>query len=95
MATKSELGRIREILGHHADSVGRDRSGDYIARRGYFYRHGVTAKLFAQTVTNLLDVQGIKIEVVDSWDKFTHFIGGASIANQSHFGVKFRVIIDD
>lgn len=78
---------VKDKLGSavRADSIGKNKAGNIIIRRGYFYRHGITVKSFT---TQVMDVLGDGYKLVDSGDHFTAFRGGASVANSSHFWVE-------
>ena len=78
--------QIKEALGTVADTVGRNKAGNYVARRGFFYRHGGTAENFAATVAKLLP----GAVILNKWEKWTRFNGGASTASGSHFGCEFN-----
>jgi hypothetical protein len=90
MKRTSELGMIRSAL-TLADTVGRNQDGTYTARRGFFYRHGGTASSFRDAVSATLNKLGMQIIVLDNWEHWTGFRGGASVRNQSHWGVRFMV----
>lgn len=55
------------------DSVSK-RAGVFIARRGYFYRHGATSEMYAKMV----EKNGF--EVIEHGDHYAAFRGGAPLA---------------
>ena len=63
------------------------RSGVYTARWSYFYRHNVTVENKIAKVKSVLP----NANIVDSGDVWKSFRGGASVANQSHWYVKFTI----
>jgi hypothetical protein len=73
------------------DTIGKDKEGNITCRRGYFYRHGYTDTLFAEHICNVLNKHNIKYDLIEHNDIWKVFRGGASIANQSHFLVKFKI----
>lgn len=85
MNTKT-LKEVKNALGSVADSVGKNKSGNFVARRGFFYRHGKTATDFTK------DVQAVfpEAKIINSWEHWTAFSGGASTAKSSHWGVEFN-----
>jgi hypothetical protein len=83
MTTKEVKAALEGVV----DTIGKNKAGNFVARRGYFYRHGQSAETFASDVQKALP----QAVIVNKWDKWTAFRGGASTANQSHFGVEFAV----
>lgn len=84
------LTQVRTALGH--DHVGRKKGGTFIVRRQFFYTHGFTAEKFEEQVRTALKAAGLTIRVVESYEHWTRFRGGASVANQSHWGCEFVVL---
>ena len=91
MKATSIQSQIREALEGVADTVSRKRNGNILIRRGFYYRHGVTSDSFANRVSERLDAKGIRVQVVDHYEHWTPFKGGASVAKSSHFGVELAV----
>lgn len=77
--------------GVHPDTVSKTKVGTVIARWGFFYTHGMTADKKAAAVKKALETAGIKFEIVNSYEKWTSFNGGASIAKSSHWGVEISI----
>lgn len=67
------------------------RNGEFTVRKGYFYRAGGSSERFEQSVSAQLDRLGIKHTIIDNGDQWAPFKGGASVANQSHYWVKFNI----
>lgn len=79
--------QLKEKLEGVADAVSRNKAGNYVARLEFFYRNGGTADSFAACV--LKAVPGAVI--LNKWETWKPFRGGASTANSSHWGVEFQV----
>lgn len=87
MGTKLTAARVKEMLaekGVHPDTVS-VKNGIYTIRFGYFFTSGRTSQHFADRVTQA------GFEVIEHDNHWTSFRGGASVAQQSHFMVKFKV----
>jgi hypothetical protein len=84
------LKQLKEVLGHSVDQVSRKKDGSFIVRRGYFYRQGQDAQGFMLKVAAKLNEAKVEYEVVDYYDNWTSFNGGASLARSSHFGVVLK-----
>ena len=82
---KTKLADIKSAIG--CSTVSKNKAGNYIARNGYYYRHGATEDDFAERILKKIQ----NIEVVDTKDIWKPFKGGASVANQSHFYVEFKI----
>ena len=82
--------QIREILSWH-DQVSLSK-GVWTVRTGFFYTHGVTSEKFEASIVKELEEFGILIRVLESGEVWKPFKGGASVASQSHWYVKFRVV---
>lgn len=80
--TKKEM---KKVLG--ASMISKKRNGNYLARWSYFYRHDRSATKYAQQVKEAFP----EATIIDSGDHWTEFKGGASVANQSHFYVEFKI----
>ena len=65
--------------------------GVFVARRGFFYTKGYTAQDFSAYVTSILRQNGIEINVEEAGEVWKPFKGGASLAQQSHWYVRFTV----
>ena len=81
---------VKEALGHSVDQVSRKKDGTIIVRRGYFYRHNMNLLDFTVQVSELMNLAGLTFDVVDHYDHWTAFNGGAPLARSSHFAVVFK-----
>jgi len=80
--------QVKEALEFTVDQVSKLKNGHIMVRKGYFYRGGMNAdKLKNFVLTKLLE-NGIVANVIDYGDHWAAFIGGASVARQSHFYVE-------
>ena len=50
------------------DKISFKRDGTILAKKGYFYRHGLSPEKMAETLKNSLNAEGIEIEVIDKYD---------------------------
>jgi hypothetical protein len=86
---------VRQACGH-PDSFS-CRNGVYTVRKGFFYpgvfRHGGTAEGVAETVRMKVKaaLPDYTVTIIDKDEVWKPFRGGASVANQSHWWVKFTV----
>lgn len=78
---------IKTALETVADTVGRSK-GHVVARRGFFYKHGMTSAKFADRVNAALEAAGVPERVRDHGEKWAPFRGGHSVAAGSHFWVR-------
>jgi hypothetical protein len=85
------ISQLREVLAG-ADSVGKKKNGTVMIRRGYFYRNGMNADSFLESVVQQLNNKGIKVEVVDFGDVWKPFRGSASVSRSSHWFVEVKLI---
>lgn len=73
--------------GIHPDSIGRDREGNFVARWGFFYTHGRTSSGCAAQVKTVFP----EAQIIDDQKIWKRFRGSASVANSSHFLVRFTL----
>lgn len=83
--------QIRDALSTIVDTVGKNKAGNFVVRRGFFYTGGVTADKVKQGVTGALQKAGMTVEVVDHGEVWKSFRGGATVAQGSHWYVEFKV----
>lgn len=76
---------VRDALAGIADTVGRNKAGELIVRRGFFYSNGMTSEKFSQHVQAALKAAGSSYLVLDHGKKVAAFRGGQSVAQGSHF----------
>jgi len=81
---------LSEIV--HCSQVSRKRNGNFLFRNGYFYTNGATENTFAIRIINALAANNIDCTVVDMYNHWAPFRGGAKVANQSHFGVEIKIL---
>lgn len=81
--------RIKNAV--YADQISKDKSGNYIFRKGYFYRNGMDSDKWAARVSAELAKAGIDATLVNSYDHWAAFKGGASVKNQSHWAAVFSI----
>ncbi len=75
-----------------ADMISKDREGNYVFRKGYFYRPSkLDASDWAEMISQKMKELGIDNTVIESDDIWKPFKGGASLKAQSHYLVKIRV----
>ncbi len=84
------LKRLRDTI-TGADQISKDMTGNYIFRKGYFYRMGMDADKFADRVEAGLKHLGLKYRILDSGDHWAAFRGNQSIKQGSHFWVKVKI----
>ena len=82
-----KMKEIKERLEGIVDTVGKNKAGRYVARRGFFYTHGFSGEQFAAKIEAALP--GAKM--IDCGEVWKDFRGGASVASQSHFWAEFEV----
>ena len=79
-----KLSEIKAIL--NADTISK-RNGIITARWGFFYRHGRDAYYYMNKVKELIK----NAEIIDFGEHWAPFRSGESVANQSHWWVKFKI----
>ncbi len=73
--------------GVFCDTLGKNKAGNYVLRRGFFYRHGCSAGKIA----NELKEKFPEVEIVDKGEHWTEFRGGQSVRQGSHWWVEFKI----
>ena len=71
--------------GVHFDMVSKNKSGNYVGRKQFFYHHGQSSDKIADKMKNIPG-----ITVIDDGEHNAAFRGGASVAKSSHFWVEFK-----
>lgn len=74
-----------------ADAFNKTKTGSFVTRRSFFYRHGGDKEAFAAKVGQALALAGIEYEIIYTWEKLVPFRGGQSIAAGSHWGCEFKL----
>lgn len=77
---------VQDKLCGVVDTVSK-RGDVFTVRRGFFYTHGMSADKLAAAVKATFP----GAEVVDSGEQWKPFNGGHTVAQGSHFWVKFKV----
>ncbi len=74
-----------------ADSVAKNKAGNYVFRKGYFYRHGCTTEMWEKYCTKKLADMKINATLVTSGDHWAPFRGGAPLARSSHWYAEYKI----
>ena len=80
--------QIREALNYSVDTIGKNKAGAIVVRKGFFYRNGMSSEKFTARVSELLKAAGIEFTVMRDGEHYAAFRGGASVATQSHWYVE-------
>jgi hypothetical protein len=75
---------VKKLLDCNFDTISK-RNGIFTARKAYFYTYGQTE----QDAVNVIKIRIPSAKIIDTGDHWRPFKGGASIASQSHWYVKF------
>jgi len=86
MENKINIKEVKEKLSGLVDTVSQ-KNGIFTVRKGYFYRHGMSQEILAEKIKEIMP----NVEIIDTEDHWASFRGGASVAQGSHFMVKFKV----
>ena len=70
----------------HMDTISK-KKGVITVRHSYYYRHGKTA----ETYVNRVKEKFPNAKILESGDQWAPFRGGQSVAQGSHFFVKFTL----
>lgn len=79
---------VKGIVRINEDSVGKNKNGNIVVRRGFFYTNGRTEGMFAKEVSEKLTDAGITHKIIGKGRHWVAFRGGASLRNQSHWWVE-------
>jgi hypothetical protein len=77
--------RLRAALLGTVDTIGKNRKGEIVFRRSFFYRMGNTGEKFAARISSKLNELEIKHTLVDCGEEWKPFRGGQTVAQGSHF----------
>ena len=77
--------QVRSVLEGYADTIGKNKDGHIVLRRGFFYTNGMSGEKFADSAMKRLAEAGIQTRLVDAGCIWKAFRGGASVAQGSHF----------
>jgi len=78
--------QIKEIIGYRFDTISK-RNEVFTVRRGFFYTHGKTSEDMIVTLKSVLP----SAKIIDFGENFVSFSGRKSLANQSHWWIKFTI----
>lgn len=76
----------KDLIGVPFSTLSKNKKKNYVIRQAYYYRNGRSQHIMVEKLKEKFP----DVNIVDTWDKFVAFRGGASVANQSHFGVEFN-----
>ena len=85
----SVIQKIRDNIS--VDEISKDREGNLIFRRGFFYTNNGSAEQFAARIDNELTNLNIPHTIVDKGQVWRPFKGGATTKSQSHWWVKVKI----
>ena len=91
---KMTVNRLKDILfdgGVYADTIGKNKEGEFVVRKGFFYTCGGTAEKLSNSVAAALTKAGVAHRITNAGEKWKAFRGGASVASQSHWYVHIRL----
>lgn len=91
MANITTVGKVKQALGHSADSVSKTTAGTVMVRKGYFYRNSRSAESYAASVADRLKATGVNFRIENIGDKWAPFRGNKGVAANSHFYVELTV----
>ena len=83
--------QVRAVLEGYADTIGRNKDGHIVVRKGFFYTNGMSGEKFADGAVKRLAEAGIRARIVDTATIWKAFRGGATVAQGSHFNA---VLVD-
>ena len=83
-STALTVKQVRDLISVDTLSL---KNGVFTARRGFFYTHGGSSEKLAARIQAALP-QAVILDQGEVWKAFR---GGASVANQSHWFVKFTL----
>lgn len=79
-----KVSEVREKLNVSTVS---QKAGVFTVRKGFFYTNGMDSSKLAERVLAVFP----EVEIIDHGEVWKPFRGGASVAQQSHWYVKFSV----
>lgn len=77
-----------------ADQISKNKAGNFIFRKGYYYRHGMDSQQYADRISKNLTALGIKFQVLGDGDHWASFKGGAGVKQNSHWWVEVKILND-
>ena len=76
-----------DLKGIPFDTFGKNKKGNYIIRKGFYYTHGQTAEKIAEKVLEKFP----EVEIINTFCYWKPFRGGSTVAQGSHFFVEFKL----
>jgi hypothetical protein len=80
--------QVRAALQSNVDSVGKNKVGGIVVRRGFFYRNGMSSEKFTDFIDFKLREAGLSFKIVRDGEHYAPFRGGATVAQSSHWYVE-------
>jgi hypothetical protein len=88
---KTVIGVLRHnLIG--VESIGKNKAGNLVIRRGFYYRHGGTPEQLAERVLATCKLFNIPAELVDCGENWKPFAGGKGVAQNSHWWAEIKVV---
>jgi hypothetical protein len=72
------------------DDVSKNKEGNVVLRRGFFYKQGMRADDFANKIAKELTALGINFQVVNKGEVNKPFVGGGGTRKNSHWWVEIK-----
>ena len=82
------LKQVRAALESNVDSIGKNKAGAIVVRRGFFYRNGMSSEKFTYFIDSKLREAGLSFKIVRDGEHYAPFRGGATVAQSSHWYVE-------
>ena len=82
--TSTKITELLNLGGVHPDSVHTSK-GAFVAKRAYFYRHGMTPEKIAESIVKALNKSGLQVTILEANDEWRNW------PKTSYFVVKFKV----
>ncbi len=83
----SEVQEILKRAGVHFHSISK-RKDVFTIRKTYFYTHGGSSEKFKDRVVAAIP----NVKILEHFNNWAPFSGGSSVANSSHWCVKFSIL---
>lgn len=77
------------------DSLSKNKAGNWVARKEFFYTNGRTADGYASTIYRDITNGKGNVVILDQGEVWKPFKGGAPVSKQSHWWVEFKIIEND
>jgi hypothetical protein len=74
------------------DSIGKNKEGNIVIRRGFFHRNGASAEAYRERVSAELNEAGIKHTVIDIGEKSSHW--WVEIRLENEMGARKRLLAE-